>query len=130
MLRDHCGADEVTLATLAELRQEATKRGWWSTYGLARVARWLRRLGVRRQLAALCRAGADTRLAAPDPLTVSAVVSEAALQRCVRDSEIAATQIEHLLDRAALPNVELRVLPFGLGLHVGMCPDFLGKPRP
>jgi transcriptional regulator with XRE-family HTH domain len=34
LLRDHYGADEDTLNTLEELRQEASKRGWWSTYGL------------------------------------------------------------------------------------------------
>lgn len=34
LLRDLYGADDVTLAALEELRAEATKRGWWSTYGL------------------------------------------------------------------------------------------------
>ncbi len=34
LLRDHYGADDLTLSTLEELRQEAAKRGWWSTYGL------------------------------------------------------------------------------------------------
>lgn len=34
LLLELYGADEVTLAELEEVRQEATKRGWWSTYGL------------------------------------------------------------------------------------------------
>lgn len=34
LLRDHYGVDDVTLTALEELRQEAAKRGWWSTYGL------------------------------------------------------------------------------------------------
>ncbi|MGH3992791.1 MAG: Scr1 family TA system antitoxin-like transcriptional regulator, partial [Pseudonocardiaceae bacterium] len=32
------GADEATLTALEELREEASKRGWWSTY---RLPKWL-----------------------------------------------------------------------------------------
>lgn len=34
LLRDHYDAGQETLDALEELRQEAAKRGWWSTYGL------------------------------------------------------------------------------------------------
>ncbi|MDQ2880477.1 MAG: helix-turn-helix domain-containing protein [Actinomycetota bacterium] len=34
LLRDHYRVDADTLATLEELRKEASRRGWWSQYGL------------------------------------------------------------------------------------------------
>jgi hypothetical protein len=37
---------------------------------------------------------------------------------------LAAAQLAQLLDRARWPNIELRVLPFALGLHVGMAGPF------
>lgn len=60
------------------------------------------------------------RLTDDDPLKLTAVVSEAALVRCARDSRVAADQLSQLAERAAWPNVELRVLPFDAGLHIGM----------
>ncbi|MGH3934296.1 MAG: Scr1 family TA system antitoxin-like transcriptional regulator, partial [Pseudonocardiaceae bacterium] len=42
------------------------------------------------------------------------------LVRCARDNRVAADQLSQLVDRAAWPNIELRVLPFDAGLHVGM----------
>ncbi|MGH3718829.1 MAG: DUF5753 domain-containing protein [Pseudonocardiaceae bacterium] len=53
------------------------------------------------------------------PLQLTAVVSQAALERCARDERVAADQLAQLLDRARWPNVELRVLPFDHGLHAG-----------
>lgn len=52
-------------------------------------------------------------------LEVVAVLDEAALHRCAQDVDVATGQLRHLTERATLPNVELRVLPFGHGLHVG-----------
>jgi transcriptional regulator with XRE-family HTH domain len=34
LLRDHYHGTEEQLATLEEIREEASQRGWWSTYGL------------------------------------------------------------------------------------------------
>ncbi|MGH4018842.1 MAG: helix-turn-helix domain-containing protein [Pseudonocardiaceae bacterium] len=74
---------------------------------------------VDRRVAARMRRQA--RLDDPDrPLHVSAVVSEAALQRCARHTPVAADQLRLLLDRAQQPNVELQVLPFAAGLHGSM----------
>ncbi|MGH3841170.1 MAG: helix-turn-helix domain-containing protein [Pseudonocardiaceae bacterium] len=160
LLRDHYGADEATLTTLEELRQEATKRGWWSTYGLPE---WLagyvglehdatsvrtfelelipgllqteeyaracfalddhwstkevnRRIGVRLQR--------QQRLSGPDPLQLTAVISEGALARCSQHPGIAASQLRQLAERASWPNIELRVLPQSAGLHVAMAASF------
>ncbi|MGH3615716.1 MAG: helix-turn-helix domain-containing protein [Pseudonocardia sp.] len=152
------GADEATLAALEELREEASKRGWWSTYrlpkwlagyvgletdavslrcldieiipGLLQTEQYMRRLYTLRAQptgkeidrlvgARLQRQG---RLSGPDALQLSAVISEGALERCARDTAVAGAQLAQLLERATWPNVELRVLPFDLGLHVGTGP--------
>ncbi len=60
------------------------------------------------------------RLTGDNPLQLTAVVSQAALERCARDERVAAGQLAQLLDRAQWPNVELRVRPFTYGLHAGM----------
>lgn len=77
---------------------------------------------VDRRVAA--RLQRQERLAGPNPLQLIAVVSQAALERCARDATIAAAQLAQLRDRATWPNIELRVLPFDLGLHVGMSGPF------
>lgn len=62
------------------------------------------------------------RLNGPRPLQVSAVVSEAALMRCL--SQGLTDQLIALVEHAARPNIELRILPFGVGLHVAMAASF------
>lgn len=56
------------------------------------------------------------RLAGDDPLQLSAVVSEGALVRCARDRTVTG-QLAHLVQVAQWPNVELRILPFDVGVH-------------
>lgn len=64
----------------------------------------------------------QNRLTGPDALQLSAVVSQGALERCARDGAVADAQLAQLLDRATWLNIELRVLTFDLGLHVGTGP--------
>ncbi len=59
------------------------------------------------------------RLVGDDPLRLIAVISESALQRCARAGPVGHGQLKHLRERASLPNLELRVLPWDLGLHAG-----------
>lgn len=68
----------------------------------------------------------QTRLtAATNPLALSAVVSQSALQRCVaQPSEMITDQLRHLHRQAQQPTVELRVLPFECGRHPGMSGAF------
>lgn len=54
-----------------------------------------------------------------NPLRFIAVVSEAAVMRAIHTPLVAAGQLHQLVQRAALPNVELHVLPFEAGLHAG-----------
>ena len=159
MLVEHVyGADLATLAVLDELREEASQRGWWSTYrlpkwlagyvgleadaislrcldleiipGLLQAEQYMRRLYALSDLPPVkdvdqhvqARLQRQDRLAGPDALQFSAVISEGALARCARDQAVASAQLAQLLDRAAWPNVELRVLPFDVGLHVGTGP--------
>jgi transcriptional regulator with XRE-family HTH domain len=64
------------------------------------------------------------RLTADDPLQLSAVLSEAALARCARTPGVAAEQFRQFLNWAQRPNIEIRVLPFDVGLHPGMSGAF------
>ncbi len=153
------GADAVTLAELEEVREEASKRGWWSTYrlpkflagyvgleadavslrclnleiipGLLQTEQYMRRVYAlsapppAKEIDRLVRARLQRqdRLSGPDPLQLSAVMSEGALERCARDKgAVGDAQLAQLLDRATWPNIDLRVLPFDLGLHVGTGP--------
>lgn len=160
LARDQYGADADTLATLEELRQEASKRGWWSIYGLPEwlsayvglehdaisvrslelevVPGLLQTEAYARELYALsgrssakevdrrvaARMQRQERLSGADPLQLTAVVSQAALERCARHPAVAAEQLAQLVDRAKWRNVELRVLPLDLGLHDGMSGPF------
>ncbi|MGH3693790.1 MAG: helix-turn-helix domain-containing protein [Pseudonocardiaceae bacterium] len=64
------------------------------------------------------------RLTDPQPLELSAVVSEAALRRCAAHPTLARNQLNHLIKQADLPNIELRILSFSAGLHQTMSGSF------
>lgn len=83
--------------------------------------RWSKR-DIDRRVAARMRR--QERLSGPDPLRVTAVVSEGALVRCARHPSVAQAQLRQLIDRAQWPNIELRVLPFDRGLHLAMAASF------
>lgn len=59
------------------------------------------------------------RLQPGNGLTLHAVVAEEALHRVVGSTAIMREQIEHLIKVSKLPTVNLQVLPFGAGAHVG-----------
>ena len=54
----------------------------------------------------------QARLTSEPPLQLSAVLDEAVLRRPVGGADVMRAQLRHLVDRASLPNVELRVIPF------------------
>ena len=54
------------------------------------------------------------------PLSVWAIVDEAALHRLVGGPEVMRDQLGHLLDAAMLPNVTVQVIPYSAGAHAGM----------
>ncbi|GIH92632.1 helix-turn-helix domain-containing protein [Planobispora siamensis] len=55
-----------------------------------------------------------------DPIHLVAVLDEAVLWRQVGGREVMREQLEHLVRLGALPNVELRVIPFSAGAHAAM----------
>lgn len=64
------------------------------------------------------------RLYGEDPLQLSAILDEAVLHRMVGGPEVMRAQLEVLAERAALPNVEVRVVPFAAGAHASLTGSF------
>lgn len=64
------------------------------------------------------------RLTGEDPLELSVILDEAVLRRPVGAAQTARSQLEFLAERAALPNVDIRVVPFAAGAHAGLTGAF------
>jgi transcriptional regulator with XRE-family HTH domain len=78
---------------------------------------------VERQVALrMARQPAITR---DNPPRIWAVLDEAALRRQVGGAGVMQLQLEHLLARAALPNVATQVIPFGGGAHPAIGRPFI-----
>ncbi|MEV7969824.1 helix-turn-helix transcriptional regulator [Sphaerisporangium sp. NPDC088356] len=56
-------------------------------------------------------------LTAPEPPQIEALLDESLLRRVVGGSAGMKGQLEHLLDLAHHPNIEIRILPFASGAH-------------
>jgi hypothetical protein len=59
-------------------------------------------------------------LIAEPPPSYEAVISEGALHRRVGGRDVMREQLDRLATLAALPNVSLRIVPFGAGAHAGV----------
>ncbi|RSS70342.1 helix-turn-helix transcriptional regulator [Streptomyces sp. WAC06614] len=59
------------------------------------------------------------------PLELSAVLDEAVLRRQIGGPGVMAEQLRHLVDVARLPHVQLQVLPFSVGGHLGLTGPFV-----
>jgi transcriptional regulator with XRE-family HTH domain len=66
----------------------------------------------------------QARLTAPDPLTLSVVLSEAAIRRTLALDGVGIEQLDRLTATSELPNVTVRVLPFEAGVHRSMSGSF------
>ncbi|MGH3822008.1 MAG: helix-turn-helix domain-containing protein [Pseudonocardiaceae bacterium] len=77
---------------------------------------------IERRVAARLRR--QQRLTGPHPLSLVALISEAALHRLFAEPDMATAQLHHLAASARLPNVSLRILPFAAGLHRSMSGSF------
>ncbi|MGI9100409.1 MAG: helix-turn-helix domain-containing protein [Solirubrobacteraceae bacterium] len=64
------------------------------------------------------------RLTGENPLEFSAILDEAVLRRPVGGAETARAQLRSLVERAALPNVDIRVVPLAAGAHAGLAGAF------
>jgi transcriptional regulator with XRE-family HTH domain len=76
------------------------------------------------ELAITTRAARQRRLTDDAPLELAAILDEAVLRRPIGVPEVMRTQLEHVVERSALANVELRVLPFAVGAHAGLTGSF------
>ncbi|MGH3937807.1 MAG: helix-turn-helix domain-containing protein [Pseudonocardiaceae bacterium] len=75
-----------------------------------------RRIAVRMQR--------QQRLTGPDPLQLSAVLSESALLRCAKQPDVGASQLRHLVEQSGRDNIELLVMPIDVGLYIGVSGGF------
>ena len=60
-----------------------------------------------------------------DPLELSVILDESALQRRVGGADVMTRQLSHLIEVAELRNVTLQVLPFANGVHIAMDGSFV-----
>ncbi|MGI9097673.1 MAG: helix-turn-helix domain-containing protein [Solirubrobacteraceae bacterium] len=88
-------------------------RAWDPCATAQQVERWV---GVR--------VARQRRLTEEEPLTLAAVIGEGALRLAVGGADVMRAQLKRIVDAAAQPNVELRVLPFAAGAHGGMTGTF------
>ena len=70
------------------------------------------------------RTARQRRLTGDPAVGLCAVVTEAVLYQAIGGPEAIRSQLRHLLDRAALPNVELRVVTASVGAHPGLAGPF------
>jgi transcriptional regulator with XRE-family HTH domain len=88
-------------------------KGWDPTDGKERVERALTARMARQE-----------RLTGADGLELCAILGEGALHPVVGGADVMRAQLRHLLDCAALPSVELRIVPFAAGAHAGFAGPF------
>ncbi len=62
----------------------------------------------------------QNRLTGDTAIALDAIIAEGALRQCVGGPAVMRAQLDHLAEAAALPNVVIRVLPFGSGAHPAM----------
>jgi transcriptional regulator with XRE-family HTH domain len=67
--------------------------------------------------AARLRVARQSRLRGNDPLELDVVINEAVVRRVVGGAEVMRAQLAQIIEVAELPNVTLRILPFGAGAH-------------
>lgn len=60
-----------------------------------------------------------------DPLTLWAVVDEAAVRRVVGGRQIMAAQLAHVVTMTQRPNITVQVIPYDAGAHAGMPGSFV-----
>ncbi|WP_190821881.1 helix-turn-helix domain-containing protein [Saccharopolyspora pogona] len=161
VLLNHYNISAQDQAVYEEIRQEASKRGWWSTYrlpnwfsnyvgmetdalrlrnfelelipGLLQTEEYARAVTVLArhmteptevERKVELRMARQKRLFAEEPLEQIAVISEAALHRCVKTKDVSARQLTHLLEMGERPNIEIHILPFDDGLHASLSGSF------
>jgi transcriptional regulator with XRE-family HTH domain len=70
------------------------------------------------------RAARQKRLTGEEPLQLLAILDEAVLRRPIGGPDMMRAQLEYLVERAALPNVQVRILPLAAGAHASLTGPF------
>ncbi|MBA8825145.1 hypothetical protein FHX42_002496 [Saccharopolyspora lacisalsi] len=78
----------------------------------------------REKVAAL-RLERQQRLTDSDPLALHVVIEESVLRRPIGGRDVLLAQLRHLATMAALPHVDVQVMPTGVGAHSGMDGKFV-----
>lgn len=78
---------------------------------------------IERKIAV--RAGRQERLAADDPPECWAVLNEAAIRRVVGGTDVMRAQLQHIVQIASRPHINVQVLPFRAGAHPAMDGSFI-----
>ncbi|MCX2730193.1 helix-turn-helix transcriptional regulator [Saccharopolyspora sp. NFXS83] len=73
----------------------------------------------------IARAGRGEVLNERDPLRFEALISEAVVHEPIGSARTMRTQVEHLIDISAKPNVTIRVVPLRVGWHPGWSGPFV-----
>ena len=76
------------------------------------------------ELAITTRAARQRRLTDEAPLQLAAILDEAVLRRPIGAPDIMRAQLEYVVERTALANVALRVLPLAAGAHASLSGAF------
>ncbi|MGI9097412.1 MAG: helix-turn-helix domain-containing protein [Solirubrobacteraceae bacterium] len=94
---------DITLPGLLQIPEYARHviKGWDPAASAERIERTVE-----------ARLARQARLTSETPLQLSVILDEAVLRRPVGGTEVMRAQLRHLVDRASLPTVELRVIPF------------------
>lgn len=82
------------------------------------------------ELRVATRMGRRDALTRPDSPHLLALVGEAALKQHIGGPEIMRGQLNRLMEAAAWPKVDLRVVPFSAGWHPGLMGSFIVVVRP
>ena len=78
---------------------------------------WIERVIAARELR-------QRRLTGEDPLELSVILDEAVLRRTAAMRRWDAPSLNCWIERAALPNVDIRIVPFAAGVHAGLTGGF------
>jgi transcriptional regulator with XRE-family HTH domain len=110
------------LGHLASLEQAAARIRAFETvgvHGLLQIRDYATAVERAEQAAEAAAAAVDTRMTRqgvldrrPHPLKLDVILDESVLYRVAGDRSVMADQLDHLVDMAARPNVDLRVLTF------------------
>jgi len=108
-----------TIVVPGLLQTPGYARGVLMTWQPTASAEWIERMIAARDLRQRRLTGGE------DPLELSVILDEAVLRRTAGgDAQTARAQLELLVERAALPNVDIRVVPFAAGFHAGLTGGF------